>query len=535
MFKSSGRARLVRCVLTLALVAPLAIALYENDVASQASGTSYSSPHFGYAVTWQAPWYVTEDDTDDSGFDVLGLADGQSMVYFSGGQSNQGSPAAVVAAYAEQIASGSDMANVQQLDSASCPVAVDAGTAVACYRADQSFGDGTQSGVGILLKAWDLGNGVDLLLEGYVEEGLLAEYLPKWQQFGIYAPGVAVPPTTAGCTLTVEHDVMFCFDPQLPERDRSDIAEAVRLGQDTIARYFGNPDLAGVRVNGFTSVSADGEESLASTLGRSIVVYTGSKVWQSITPLERIETLVHEYFHVYQDVLTEESTAAVPLWFTEGSAEAVGFQVVSQLGVADQTEIYNLNLYSLTEYPIDGPLSDLQTGDSMSADSYPLAYIAVQYLLGSKGMSVAALGAVYTQMQQGASFEDAFAAVFGTSLDQFYTDFAAWRPSLQRVDELPDDFWPVEHAVPASAIAMQSVPQEVQRGQQMVVLAKTAALADCAADLSLGGATLQRETFANGEGEIFWLITIPADVPAGSATLSLSCDSSPAVVQMMIT
>ncbi len=530
--------RAVRCLLVLAMLLPLLAAGYVRSASAEVAGTVYTSPHFGYSVTWQSPWYVTEDDTDSNGFDVLGLADDQSFVYFSGGQSSASSPGEVIADYADLITSSSDWSNVQPLPAEQCPITLtEPNTAASCYSGVQLFSDGSQSTVGVFLKAWDLGGGLDLLQEAYVEQDNFAAYLPRWQQdFGVYAKGQAVPTSTAGgCDTTVEHGVNFCFDSNLPERDRSDITEAVRLGQDVIAQYFDNPDLSGVRINGFSSVSSDGDESLATTLGRSIAVYAGSDVWQGIPPIERIQTLVHEFFHVYQNVMTENSDAIVPLWFTEGTAEAVGFQAVSQLGVTDQAGFYAMAAYSLTNFPVPETLADLAASDSLTADSYPLAYIAVQYLLGSKGMSVSALGNVYTELENGATFAQAFQTVFGESLDQFYTEFEAWRPSFQQVERLPQDFWPNDGSGQPAAVAIQAVPQTAARDEQIVVSAATGSLTSCTATLQLGTGSLQRQNYANGTGALFWLITIPSDAPTGPATLTVDCGAAPATAEITIT
>lgn len=528
--------RIVRVLLVALFVLPVFATFYVSTVNAEISGAIYTSPNFGYAISWQSPWYATLDETDDSGFDVLGLADDQAMIYFSGGHSNAPTPARVIEGYASQFETADDWANFRQLDATECPVEIPANSAAACYMGDQTFSDGSQATVGVLLQAWDLGNGLDLLLEGYAEEPVFASYLPKWQQFGIYPPGTAVPTPAAGsCDSLVENGISFCFDPALSERDRSDITEAIRLGQDLIARYFDTSDLSGVRVNGFAAVSSDGPESLATTLNRSIVVYAGSSIWQSLAPIERIQTLVHELFHVYQNVMTEESSAIVPLWFTEGVAEAVGYLAAAQLGVTDQNEFYEMAGYSLSEFPAPEPLTELGSGGSMSADDYPLAYIAIQYLLGSRGLSVSALGDVYRELASGADFEQAFQTVFGETLDQFAADFESWRPTFAQVTELPDDFWPIHGNPRPATIALQSAPADTERDQQIVVVGKTQPLAACEANLQLGQNDLQRSTYANGEGEVFWLMTIPADAPTGLATLELSCGAAPVSTTLAIT
>ena len=170
----------------------------------------------------------------------------------------------------------------------------------------------------------------------------------------------------------------------------------------------------------------------------------------------------------------------------------------------------------------------------MGADAYPLAYIAIQYLLGNKGLSVSSLGDVYTRLADGATFDQAFQTAFGESLDQFATAFEAWRPTLQQETELPDDFWPNDGTTQAAAITMQTVPQTASRDQQIVAVGKTLPLNACDATLQLGASSLERQTYSNGEGEVFWLISIPSDAPTGAASLTFSCGSAPATSQITI-
>jgi hypothetical protein len=194
-----------------------------------------------------------------------------------------------------------------------------------------------------------------------------------------------------------------------------------------------------------------------------------------------------------------------------------------------------LTSYSLTVSPFTGTLDDLDTATSMGADAYPLAYLAVQYLLGSRGMSVSALGDVYTLMHDGADFDDAFAQVFGLTPDQFSAEFEEWRPSLQPVTELPDDFYPPTGQALVGPVTLQVVPQQAERDRQLVVTASTEAMATCAAALQLGMETLDRETVANGEGNVFWLFSIPPDAPAGAAQVTVDCGTGPASAPLSIT
>ncbi|MEZ4504311.1 MAG: hypothetical protein R2848_00320 [Thermomicrobiales bacterium] len=527
-----GRALSALVVLAALVLASVPV----GGVAAQVSGTTYSSPNYGYTVTWQLPWYVTESDTDDNGFDVLGLADSQSFVYFSGGETS-GGPAEVIEQYAGQLASDPGSSGFAPVDDPQCAASGDGVSIVAaCYRFDLVTESGGRRSLGLMLKAWDLGNGLDLLLEAYTDEALLSSFVPHWNGFGVYPPGQTAPaPSANTCQTEVIHGISYCLDPALSARDRSDIIEGVRMGQDAIAAYFGNPDLGSVQITGLQGVSPFGDGLLGTTRDRSIAIYAGSVVWNNVTPVDRIETLVHEFFHIYQNVMTEENDSPIPLWFTEGSAEAVGFMTVAQVGVTDQAEFYAMTAYSLTVSPFSGTLADLESPDSMGADAYPLAYVAVQYLLGSRGMAVTALGDVYALMADGTSFDDAFTQVFGLTPGQFADEFEAWRPKFQQVSELPDDFYPPSNSSIAGAVTLGATPQTVARDSQLIVTGSTEALAVCDATLQLPAFGIERETIANGEGNAFWLFSIPPDAPTGPAQMTVDCGTGPVSTPITIT
>lgn len=509
---------------------------YPVSIASaEVSGTTFVSSNYGYTITWQLPWYVTEDDTDDDGFDVLGLADSQSFVYFSGNETG-GDPARVIANYADEIANGAGNSGFAPVDDPQCAASGNGESIVArCYRFDVMNDDGSLRGLGVMLKAWDLGNGIDLLLEAYTEEALLASFVPHWNEFGVFAPGEPAPtPAANSCQTETLHDVAYCMDPALSDRDRSDISEGVRLGQDTIAAYFGDPDLGDVQITGLQGVSPFGDGLLATTRDRSIAVYAGSEVWNGVAPVERVETLVHEYFHIYQNVMTEEGDTAIPLWFSEGTAEAVGFLAAEQIGVTDQAEFYDAMAYSLTVSPFPGTLADLETASTMGADAYPLAYIAVQYLLGSRGMSVAALGDAYEAMHDGATFDEAFTQVFGLTPDAFVIEFEAWRPSFQRVDALPDDFYPIFGDIVTGPVTLPAILPVAERDQQWTLTGTTTPLASCSAALQIANMSIDRETVANGEGGVFWLFSVPPNAPTGVAQVTVDCGGGPASAVVQI-
>jgi hypothetical protein len=327
--------------------------------------------------------------------------------------------------------------------------------------------------------------------------------------------------------------IAFSFDPGVSDADRNDAVEGTLLGQDVIGGFVGTDGLDGVQIAVSAEAAGESPYIMASTRGQQITVYAGGASWQDAPALIRIETMVHELMHVYQNALEQNLSAPVPLWFDEGTAEALGYLAISRLGVVDQDDIYALNQYLLTRYPYDGSLAGLQAYDSMSADSYPLAYIAVQYLLGRSGMSVSALTQVYQGLSSGQTFDAAFQTVFGQSPDEFYVEFDAWRSGLVLVNSAPIDFVTPAYSGGPAAAAWQQNQRQIARGDQLTLVVITAPGASCTVQVLIPGAPIERESDANAEGEAFWLITVPDTAPAGHFSTRATC-GGPAVWQDVV-
>ncbi len=325
----------------------------------------------------------------------------------------------------------------------------------------------------------------------------------------------------------VHNGATFLFDPGVSELDKYDVIEGIRLGQLLIADYFGFPNLANLRITVLGAADDQSDTTLASAYGSEIEVYTGSEVWQSLSQIERVETLVHELFHVYQNQMIESAIEPELLWFAEGTADAVGFQAIFPLGVTDQGEVYNLMSYMLTLYPLATPLSQLEGYDSMDADAYPVAYMAVQYLLGSRGLSVSAIGDVYEGLAAGQTFADAFETAFGVSLPAFYAEFEAWRTGIVRTAELDDDFWTEELTSTASALTLDPVPTQVSPTGQLILSGQAAPDVTCTLAVMIGATTIQRPAEANGSGEVYWMVSMPEGTVPGTGSLSASCGGAP--------
>lgn len=327
-----------------------------------------------------------------------------------------------------------------------------------------------------------------------------------------------------GATLAADSpELVFTIESGVSDTDSNDIIEGARLGMTIIGGFIGYDGLTDIEIVARANAAFHNPNVLATTRGQRIEVFTGGQSWQVAPALVRIETMVHELMHVYQNAHEGDSFFSVPIWFDEGTAEALGYLAISQLGVVDQADIYDLTLFQLTRRPVGGSLAALTPYGSMTADSYPLAYIAVQYLLGRAGLSVSALAPVYDELNRGTTFASAFAQVFGQPLDDFYVDFDRWRTGLMRVTTFPLEFVTPHWDPGPSPAHWAHVQEQVERGSQLLLVVSTEPGAACMVQLPIADDRIERRTTASGNGSALWLITIPDRTPSGTVSARASC------------
>ena len=87
-----------------------------------------------------------------------------------------------------------------------------------------------------------------------------------------------------------------------------------------------------------------------------------------------------------------------------------------------------------------------------------------------------------------------------------------------------------------SAVALTGAPAQAAPGQQLLFTASTAAGANCLLELTPGkrSGAISAETFANGSGEVFWLVIVPEDSLPGEATVEISCGGEAVQGQLTI-
>jgi hypothetical protein len=198
---------------------------------------------------------------------------------------------------------------------------------------------------------------------------------------------------------------------------------------------------------------------------------------------------------------------------------------VAQIGVTEEEEFYSLASYELTNQPVTLDLRNIGSGGSMQPSEYPLAYMAVQYLLASHGKSIASLVQVYQNMRNGSAFDTAFTLEFGNTLDEFYRDFEIQRAGMNDVYVLDDDFYLNSGDGDTSQGDFRWIvyPQETDHRRQLIFVGQTSPLEDCSLDLQISGQSIRRDTWANGQGQIFWLVSLPDGAQPGIGYLYVKC------------
>jgi uncharacterized protein len=92
----------------------------DNQTESNVSGNSYTSPTYGYSVSWDTTWEVS-GETSEQGFDQLQLTNNVSTVYFEG-YDYTGDEAACLSAAIDSLGAEDGVSNFKQAQSDSGPL-----------------------------------------------------------------------------------------------------------------------------------------------------------------------------------------------------------------------------------------------------------------------------------------------------------------------------------------------------------------------------------------------------------------------------
>jgi len=336
--------------------------------------------------------------------------------------------------------------------------------------------------------------------------------------------------------LAAAEEVQFYVSPSIDAEDAMYIREGIRLGQDYVENRLGSEIETRTIVNAVPAAPRRNVDLIGLSTSHAVVIYTGSDGWQRAAPFDRVHVVVHEYMHVVEQELAGERGDA-PLWIDEGVAEYVGFQAVIDAGLVPAADVEAYSA-SLVIYGPDLPLlaSVERPGDYQSQPSnvYGLAYLAIKQLVGDRPTSIRRY---YERLGDGAGWRAAFQSAFRINPSDFYDEFEAARAALRAPFDMPPSFIPTDESEYPAAVSLDSAPDSIARGDQLLLVAASDAGARCSLTVSTraGRELLSQPTFADTTGLVFWLWTVPDDVRRASVTAAVSCGADPVTTPLTIT
>ncbi len=320
----------------------------------------------------------------------------------------------------------------------------------------------------------------------------------------------------------------FEFAAGVTDADADFVEEGITLAEtffiEQIRAEFKNP----VHVEVDAGSDPEVPELLAYFDGDRIVVLTGSPVWQQSIPLERIATIVHEFTHVYQADVMGFNNVESPAWFEEGIAEYLSYALLGQLGLLDHQHLIDYDTTIVALYLPNATLAEItrwRDFQSHGADVYALSHAAVARLMD--GVPLSRISLYYSMMSQGYTVDQVFALLFGITPADFSDEMSVYIDewtSPGGTDVFDDQ---IDHPIEQpSAMTVTKAPASVAEGDQFLVTGMTEPARVCSlviVDAVNERPIIDRSTFADGTGDLFWLVTIPPGQATGLISIQASC------------
>ena len=179
--------------------------------------------------------------------------------------------------------------------------------------------------------------------------------------------------------------------------------------------------------------------STAVGMSGALIVNAASSSWAPASDTQRSKIIAHEIYHVVQnawiggDLIGRVGDDAVPRggprWLIEGSAEFIAYRAVAAAALVDFAAARAEQIRRSRD--TSAPLRDLELLAGMNQAgqaAYPLSFIAVEFLIRER--SPTALANFWRSIVSGKTWEQAFEAEFGRSIDAFYVEFESYRRNL---------------------------------------------------------------------------------------------------------
>lgn len=342
--------------------------------------------------------------------------------------------------------------------------------------------------------------------------------------FSLFLPFAIVPPPASAD----EPGVTYSVSSGVSNSDEDYVREGISLAFSYLDEAYQTDLGTNLVVNVRDTAHPTDPGILAFANGEYLVVFTGSPSWDYMAPALRLEVIVHEFVHIFQYEQGGEASYDVPMWFIEGMAEYVAFDVVQRLNVISPAAVFDEQAWSVNQVgnnlPTLDEIEDIDDYQSSSGPVYSLSYLAVSRLVDRT--SLGHLRLFLQTMRTAATWQSAFQSVFGIAPADFYQEFEQWlAEDLFAPARQPAPFAPLSsEGVDADARFVAS-PESAEAGKQLVVIAATKPNASCRIELRDGnGNRVDRiETMADGTGLVFWLDTVPDEIAGGEATYVIGC------------
>lgn len=250
-------------------------------------------------------------------------------------------------------------------------------------------------------------------------------------------PGVPTSSPAACSSSVSDFKLTFDYGTGLPKPDKlliHRVTETARRYYDIPVPACPDPSVVTHVVNGSDGTIA----ALASPTDRgsaTVVVFAGG-AWPLLTPPQKTQILLHEWYHVVQYPFRSCSqyasecpvpTVHIPDWFIEGTAEYESVRAAASLGKAPFSSERAKRL-AVARTETAKPLERMRS--LRTYEQYTVAFGGVDYLISKTSQQ--ALRDFWPLIAETGNFTTAFTKAFGMPPKVFYDGFASYRQNGYR-------------------------------------------------------------------------------------------------------
>jgi hypothetical protein len=253
-----------------------------------------------------------------------------------------------------------------------------------------------------------------------------------WQVIVLNADGstpLPTPPDPIGVT--------FQIDAGVNAKDIALVHQAVQHASAYLDRFVGGTRRRPSTIHVYVG---DGSQRYCClTFGDSFEIVTSNIAWSSppaaapdtwTADTERTELAAHEFIHLWQYAVGADRCMVGVRWIAEGMAESFAYRSLVADGLIPQANLDTFTKRQLITASNHVTLQSLESSWPANANPFAVSYLAVDRLLGAKGLL--AIRDWCARVGSGQEWHQAFAAAFGETTDAFYARFEAFRSEYIR-------------------------------------------------------------------------------------------------------